>query len=94
MHEFFSRCIAAILHKENFVNIELFSLIREFETLPSHHNDSNKMKSKNKIDQNPPLKSFLFSFFLEVSRVFKSSVKCSHFRLVETFGLIKCPRCF
>ena len=65
MHEFFSRCIAAILHKENFVNIELFSSIWEFETLPSHHNDSNKMKGKNKIDQNPPfgpLKSFFFLF--------------------------------
>lgn len=50
MHRFFFRCIAAILHKENFVNIELFSLIREFKTLPSHYNDGNKMKGKSKID--------------------------------------------
>ena len=56
MHEFFHRCIAAILHKESFVDFELhvFSFIQEFETLPSHHNDSNKIKGKNKIDQNPP----------------------------------------
>ena len=69
MHEFFCLCIATILHKGNFVNIEPFSLIREFETLPSHHNDSNKMKGKNKTDQNlpfGPLKSFFFSLFLEV----------------------------
>ena len=32
---FFPRCIAAILHKENFkVNIELFSLIWGLKTLP------------------------------------------------------------
>ena len=88
MHGFFSRCIAVILHKENFVNIELFSFIREFETLPNHHNDSNKMEGKNKIDQKSnfwPLEVFLFSFFLEVRKVFVSSIKRSHFGLVETF---------
>ena len=33
MQEFFAHCIAAILYKENFVNIALFMLIGKFETL-------------------------------------------------------------
>ena len=51
MQEFFSHCIAAILHTENFANIALLILSN---TLLGHHNDSNKMKGKNKVDQNPP----------------------------------------
>ena len=49
LQDFFSHWISAILHKENFVNIALFILIGEFENFPSDHNDSNKMKGKNKI---------------------------------------------
>ena len=47
MQKFFSHCIAAIMHKVNFENTALFIVIREFETLPSNQNDSNKMKGKN-----------------------------------------------
>ena len=71
MQEFFSHCIAAILHKENFVNIALFILIREFGTRDSHHNDSNKIKGKNKmieIHLLAPWSLFSFLFFLDVRK--------------------------
>ena len=63
-------------HKENFVNIELLSLIREFETLPSHHNDRNKMKGKNILDQNPPfgpLEVFFFFFLRGPQKYLKAA---------------------
>ena len=72
------------------MNIVLFILRGKFEIfLPNHHNDSNKMKGKNRIDQNPPFgpfKSFFFSSY--------RSAKCSHLGLFETFELMKCSRCF